>query len=143
MSQKFRITRAAELETLGIFRDFIASVCARAGLDDATCYDLKIAMDEACANVIQHGYADLNPGSLILDLEVDARQVVMTITDFGHPFEPREHDAPDIQAALAGEPTSGFGLVIIYNTMDQVDYRVTEEGNQLILTKRLTRAIPV
>ena len=141
MSDKLRITRAAELPTLAVFRDFIDAACLRRGIDAATCYDLKLAMDEACTNVITHGYAGMNPGSLILDLEFEPRQVVVTITDFGHPFEPYEPDAPDASAALEDRPTGGFGLFFIYSTMDQVDYQTTEEGNRLILTKKLGQGL--
>ncbi|MBI5653800.1 MAG: ATP-binding protein [Chloroflexi bacterium] len=144
MSQKFRIARAAELESLGVLRDFIHDQCARAGIDDATTYELKLAADEACTNIITHGYAQMNPGSLILDLEIDAHQVVLRITDFGHPFEPSEPIAPDVQAALDDQPTSGFGLFFIYSVMDAVDYRATEEGNCLMLTKRRApKVVPV
>jgi serine/threonine-protein kinase RsbW len=137
MGEKLRITRAAELETLAVFRDFIDAACKRRGIDAQTCYALKLAMDEACTNVITHGYAGMNPGSLILDLEFDPQQVVVTITDFGHPFEPYEPPAPDASAAMDDRPTGGFGLFFIYSTMNHVDYRTTEEGNRLILTKRI------
>lgn len=140
MSEKLRITRAAELRTLGVFRDFIDAACKSRGVDAQACYDLKLAMDEACTNIIQHGYAGMNPGSLMLDLDFNSQQVAVTITDFGHPFEPYEPVAPDARAVLEDRPTGGFGLFIIYNTMDKVDYQTTEEGNRLTLTKRLTQA---
>lgn len=137
MSDTLRITRAAELSTLSVFRDFIDAACKPRGIDAETTYNLKLAMDEACTNVITHGYAGMNPGSLILDLEFEPEQITVTITDFGHPFEPYEPPAPDAQAALEDRPTGGFGLFFIYKTMDRVDYQTTEEGNRLILTKRL------
>ena len=139
MAEKFRTTKSAHLESLGAFRDFVEKICQKKGIDSQTRYELKLAVDEACMNIITHGYADMNPGSIILDLELDARQVIMRITDFGHPFEPFEPEAPDMNAALEDRPTSGFGLFIIYNTMDNVDYETTEAGNTLILTKRLSR----
>ncbi len=143
MTETLHLTRAAELETLGVFRDFIAQACARNHIDADTSYALQLAMDEASTNVIQHGYAGMNPGSLMLDLEIEPKQVVMKITDFGRPFEPYEPDAPDASAALKDGDTGGFGLYFIYNTMDSVDYRTTEEGNCLILTKKLTpKVIP-
>jgi serine/threonine-protein kinase RsbW len=138
MSTRMRITRAAELPTLAVFRDFIDAACKPRGIDAQTCYDLKLAMDEACTNVITHGYAGMNPGSLILDLEFEPQRVVVTITDFGHPFEPYEPAEPDAGAGLEDRPTGGFGLFFIYKTMDHVDYQTTEEGNRLILTKQLT-----
>jgi anti-sigma regulatory factor (Ser/Thr protein kinase) len=45
---------------------------------------------------------------------------------------------------LNDQPTSGFGLFLIYRVMDAVDYRTTEEGNCLILTKhRAPKVVPV
>ncbi len=137
MGERFRITRAAELETLPVFRDFIQDACRRTGIDNETCFDLKLAVDEACTNVIAHGYAGLNPGSIILELDIAPREVTVKITDFGRPFEPAEAPMPDVSAALEDRPIGGLGLYFIYSTMDEVDYRATEEGNCLILTKRL------
>ncbi len=137
MTDQLHLTRAAELETLGVFRDFIAKACTRRHIDDETSYELQLAMDEACTNVIQHGYAGMNPGSVMLDLEIAPQQVVMKITDFGRPFEPYEPEAPSASAGLRDGDTGGFGLFLIYNTMDSVDYRTSEEGNCLILTKKL------
>ena len=140
MSITLQITRAAELESLPVFRELIETGCRQQpGIDDRTCYDLKLSVDEACANIITHGYADMDPGSIILTLQFDPRQVVVTITDFGHPFEPSEAPMPDVSAALEDRPTGGFGLYFIYQTMDEVTYETTEDGNRLRLVKRLKK----
>jgi serine/threonine-protein kinase RsbW len=138
--QKFQVTRAAELESLAFFRDFIKSICKQhVQIDAEACYDLQLAVDEACTNVIEHGYAGMNPGSIILGLDVTAGQVCVTITDFGHPFEPSEAPKPDVKAGLEERPTGGFGLYFIYQTMDEVDYETTEAGNRLYFIKKLHR----
>jgi anti-sigma regulatory factor (Ser/Thr protein kinase) len=141
MPTKLRLTKSAELESLGPFRKFIDEACASRGIDEETNYELRLAVDEACTNIITHGYAGMNPGSIILDLEFEPHQIIVRLTDFGHPFEPCEPPAPDLNAALEDRPMSGFGLFIIYGTMDQVDYQTREDGNTLILTKRL-KAVP-
>ncbi len=140
MPEKFRISRAAELGSLAVLRDFIAQVCVRAGIDDDTCYDLKLAVDEASTNVITHGYKGMNPGSIILDMQLDPEQVTMMLTDFGHAFEPSPPPARDLEMALEDRPEGGLGLFFIYSTMDSVDYHTTEEGNRLILVKKLKPA---
>jgi anti-sigma regulatory factor (Ser/Thr protein kinase) len=131
------MTRAAELSGLAEFREFIEENCAELQVDENTCYDLKLAVDEACTNIIQHGYAGMNPGSIMLELKATSGEVKVYITDFGHPFEPSSAPAPDIDAPLEARPLGGFGLFFIYQTMDEVDYRTSEEGNCLILTKRI------
>jgi serine/threonine-protein kinase RsbW len=138
LKKRSQITRAAELETLAVLRDFIDSACsAHERIDEAFIYDLKLAVDEACTNIITHGYAGMDPGSIILTLELDDLQACMTITDFGHPFEPAEAPTPDVEAALEDRPMGGFGLYFIYQTMDEVNYETTEDGNCLRLVKRL------
>ena len=135
-----QICRAAEFESLASFRELIDATCTgRAGLDENTVYDLKLAVDEACTNIITHGYAGKNPGSILLTMNVSENQIAITITDFGHQFEPVEGLAPDVQAGLEEDRLAGgFGLYFIYQTMDKVQYETTEDGNRLTLIKRLS-----
>lgn len=64
----------------------------------------------------------MNPGSIILTLEFDREQVLVTLKDFGYPFEPYEPAAPDVEASLEDGLVHGFGLYLIYQTMDQIGY---------------------
>jgi serine/threonine-protein kinase RsbW len=130
-------THAAELETLSKFSDFIDEFCLLSGVADDICYDLKLAVDEAATNIITHGYAGMNPGSIMLALEFERQMVTVEITDFGHPFEPAEPEAPDLEAALEDPARGGLGLYFIYQTMDEIRYRSGEEGNVLTFIKRL------
>jgi len=105
-------------------------------VDPQTIYEIQLAVDEACTNIITHGYAGMNPGSIMLEIKFDPKNIVITITDFGHPFEPVETSAPDLEAIMRDESTGGFGLFIIYQTMDNVSYRTSAFGNPLILTNK-------
>ena len=134
---KSQTTRAAELETLATFRDFIDEFCLLSGIGDDACHDLKLAVDEACTNVVTHGYAGMNPGSIMLALEFEPQLVTVEITDFGHPFEPSEPEAPDPEATLDDLGRGGLGLYFIYQAMDEIGYRSGEEGNVLTFIKRL------
>lgn len=132
------MTRAAELETLTDFRGLIDRACKEhLDIDQQTCYDLKLAVEEACMNVITHGYSGMNPGSIMLELQFDQGQVLVTLSDFGHPFEPCEPAVPDLEGDLEDGLTHGFGLHFIYQTMDQISYDAAIDGNHLTFVKRL------
>lgn len=134
------ISRVAELESLAIFRDFIEKTCKnRPGIDTQFIYDLKLAAEEACTNIITHGYAGMNPGSIILDCRVEPDRVVLTITDFGHQFEPYEPEKPEISSNIDEVTLGGFGLYLIYQCMNEVDYETNEDGNHLILIKYIRK----
>ena len=136
MASTHRLTRAAYLESLGDFREFIKERCANLpGMDNQTLYDVQLAVDEACTNIITHGYKGMDPGSIILSFRIQPDRILVQITDFGHVFEPVEGSQPDVQAALDDRELGGLGLFLIYQTMDNIDYQASEEGNTLTFTK--------
>lgn len=135
MSQRFQITHAAELESLGKFRDFISTCCVDHDIPSDTVFDLKLAVDEACTNIITHGYKGMDPGSIILSFRIQPGRILVQITDFGHVFEPQAAPKPDVEAALEDRELGGLGLFLIYQTMDNINYQSSEEGNTLTFTK--------
>ena len=139
MTQRFQITRAAELESLQVFRGFITECCARYDIPNDTVLDLKLAVDEACTNIIEHGYKGMDPGSIILSFRIEPDRILVQITDFGHVFEPADAPKPDIEAALEDRPLGGLGLYLIYQTMDNIDYQSSGDGNTLTFTKYIKR----
>ncbi len=137
MRENFILTRAAQLDALQVFRDFIARTCEQLKISHEIAFQLQLACDEAATNVIQHGYAGMNPGSIMLELRPQPKKITMILSDFGHPFEPVPTDAPDVNALMHDEPTTGFGLYFIYSTMNEVSYYCDEQGNHLVLVKEL------
>lgn len=135
MSQRYQITRAAELEALQDFRDFITNCCAKHQIPEEIVLELKLAVDEACSNIIIHGYKGMDPGSIILEFWIKAQRIRVQITDFGHMFEPEETPMPDLEAALEDRELGGLGLFLIYQSMDNIDYQSATEGNTLTFTK--------
>jgi serine/threonine-protein kinase RsbW len=134
-----RITRAAYLESLGDFREFLRERCSGLpGMSTEALYDLQLAVDEACANVITHGYAGMDPGSIILELQVQPGTVRVALTDFGRSFEPDSTPVPDANASVEERGEGGFGLFFIRQSVDQMDYQVTEDGNTMVLIKHLS-----
>ena len=135
MSQRFQITRAAELESLQVFRAFITDCCGQHNISSDIVLELKLAVDEACANIIEHGYKGMDPGSIILSFRIETQRILVQITDFGHVFEPEKTPQPDVEAALEDRELGGLGLYLIYQTMDNIDYECSVEGNTLTFTK--------
>lgn len=135
MSQRYQITRAAELESLSVFREFISDCCSRHKVPNDTVLDLKLAVDEACTNIIEHGYKGMDPGSIILSFRIESDRILVNLTDFGRIFEPAEAPKPDVEAALEDRELGGLGLYLIYQTMDNIDYQASEDGNTLTFTK--------
>jgi len=140
MASTHRITRAAHLEALNDFREFIVEHCTgNTGVTEEILYDSQLAVDEACTNIIMHGYAGMDPGSVILNLELQADKIIISLTDFGHAFEPDSAPIPDADAPIEERELGGFGLFFIRQSVDDVKYRTSEDGNTMTLTKKLAQ----
>lgn len=138
MKNMNQISLAAQIESLPLFRIFIRDSCSRYALvDHQTVYDIQLAVEEACTNIISHGYAEMDPGSIILAIEFNTDRIRVKITDFGQAFEPVEIPPPDVEAVLQGGESGGFGLFLIHETMDEVLYESTAFGNSMIFIKQL------
>lgn len=127
----------ARLENLESVREFVSSACRQAGAESSFCFDLKSAVDEACTNIIVHGYGEREPGSIDVCFEEDAERMVVTITDRGRSFSPGEIRAPDLSSSWRERPAGGLGWHLIRKMVDEVEYQADgEKGNRLILVKR-------
>ena len=141
MAETHRITRAAYLESLDDFREFLKEHCTgRTGVTDEVLYDVQLAVDEACTNIITHGYAGMDPGSIILDLELDSDKITLALTDFGHAFEPDNAPVPDVDAPIEERELGGFGLFFIQQSVDEMKYHTSEDGNTMTLIKHLAKS---
>jgi serine/threonine-protein kinase RsbW len=126
----------ARLENLEFFRAFVEQACRKAGGGPAACFDLKLAVDEACTNIVLHGYRGVPPGEIALAFRDEPERIVVTITDRAAPFAPEKIPAPDRAPGWEERPASGLGWHLIQRTMDSVEYRPdAEKGNRLVLVK--------
>ena len=138
MPNVYRLTRVAHLDSLCDFRDFLKANCADSpGVTKKALYDLQLAVDEACANIITHGYENMEPGSIILDLEMNPNCLKVDLTDFGRSFDPGNVSSPDLFALIEGRKYGGFGVYFIKKLVDSIEYTATEDGNKMTLTKIL------
>jgi anti-sigma regulatory factor (Ser/Thr protein kinase) len=126
----------ARVESLAEVRAFVERACRLAGVDSSSCFDLKLAVDEACANVIAHGYQG-SAGAIRIACSSDDEAVRVTIEDWGRPFAPAELPAADVTSDWKERPLGGLGWHLIRQSVDEIDYAPDPAGgNRLTLTKR-------
>jgi anti-sigma regulatory factor (Ser/Thr protein kinase) len=135
MSQQFEVTCAAELDSLSVLRQFVSDCCTGLQVPHETEFALALAVDEACTNIIKHGYKDMVPGTIDLTFRIELDRILISLTDHGQPFEPHNAPQPDLEVALIDRPLGGLGLFLIYQVMDQVEYHSDSSGNTLTLMK--------
>lgn len=115
---------------------FVAAAASAAGLDDGESNHCQLAVDEACTNIIEHGYGGEDLGEIRLTCDVAAGELVITIQDAARPFDPQSVPEPDLSAPLDEMRIGGLGLFFMRQVMDAVEFRHQGGGNTLTLVKR-------
>ncbi|HEX6791653.1 MAG TPA: anti-sigma factor antagonist, partial [Candidatus Krumholzibacteria bacterium] len=131
------LTVAAEEGQLGRVRDFIVNVCEEADFSAREVSNTKLAVDEACTNIIKHAYEGRREsGDITVVAEVESGRIKIHLKDRGKNFDYSAVKDPDLDQYVETGRKGGLGVFLINRLMDGVEYRATSVGNELILTKR-------
>lgn len=112
--------------------EWVEARCASAGIGPEIAMKLALALEEAVANVINHGLPDAPPPHrLAVRLAIDPDAVTAEIVDNGRPFDPTAVPDPDLTSPLEERQLGGLGIHLMRELMDRLDYR--RSGNMNIL----------
>lgn len=106
-----------------------------ADFSDQAVEEFKIAVDEACTNVIKHAYKGNEAHQIDVAVIVDKDRFTVRIQDKGEAFHPEEYQEPDIFKLAKKRRAGGFGVHIMRRLMDHVEYRTRGKVNEVRLTK--------
>jgi anti-sigma regulatory factor (Ser/Thr protein kinase) len=104
----------AQPENVSVVRQAIATRAEKLGMTESRIDDLKIAVSEACANVVLHAYEDRpEPGPLEVELTPGEGELSVVVRDFGGGILPRisnPRSSLRMGLALIGVLSSRFQL---------------------------------
>jgi serine/threonine-protein kinase RsbW len=115
----------------GVLQYLLARV-SKLGLIAAEGSNLYVALDEAFVNAVKHGNKS-DPTKLVrIGAELSPKEACFTIEDEGEGFDVQTIPDPRDPANLF--KSSGRGVLLIYNIMDEVEYNA--QGNRVKMVKR-------
>lgn len=138
----FRLEVPGDSKSLALIRLLISHLAASVGYDEIESTKVEIAVDEACANIIEHGYSSLSPKPpILITVDLTGDDFVVEITDEGKTFDMRNYVAPTFPEHWDRGNTRGVGVYLMNQCMDQVSFgRTGEDQNRLRMTKKLQPA---
>jgi len=122
-------------------RDFVTEVCGEAGFTTRETNNTKLAVDEACTNIIKHAYEE-DPGDIAVRAEISLGDIAFRIVDSGKPFDFAGVKDPDLNQYVETGKKGGLGVFLINRLMDRVEYRPGDVSNELFLTKTSHAPMP-
>lgn len=104
-----------------------SNAAAIAGFDKKIAGKVALATDEAVTNVIKHAYGGSKDKEITLKAEITPEALTLKVVHTGKALTNEDVKLPDMDQYLANFPTGGFGLYIMNQFMDEVDYLVGKE----------------
>ena len=135
MNQLFEQVFPANTEVLAELRSAVRDACQRAHCGEECCDQVVLAINEACMNIIQHGYRFANGQYFTLRLSVDDGVLRVNLLDNGLPATDTDLRPRELDELRPG----GLGVRFMRELMDGVAYLPAPEGftNCLQLSKRI------
>jgi serine/threonine-protein kinase RsbW len=134
MTESVKISVPSHPKYLGVIREVTARICSGCRLDEEETENIKLAVDEACANVIKHAYRGDIGREIIVQFLTDADKFEVVIEDNGITADPGAIKGRSLDEVRPG----GLGVHFIRRTFDIVEYSAEKkDGNRLRLVKYL------
>lgn len=118
---------------VALVRQALAGLTDELGVEPVRAADMKIALTEACTNVVVHAYGD-EPGPLEVTMAVEHGRLVLGVRDHGsglHPLPGREEGSP-----------LGFGLALIASLSDELGLVAGRHGTEVRIAFALSGGSP-
>ena len=155
---KSQLSMSASMDDIGTLEPFIAQVTKQAGIEGRDAKRLRLAVEEAVANVINHGQAttitlqvSVEDSSAFLPpfgskrpeverpLGSSESQLVLTIDDDGLPFDPTADSPTDFSVPADQRPPGGLGIKFLHEMTDGLTYQRVEDHNILTIIKLINK----
>jgi len=126
----------ARYESLEKISQFVRKAAQEAHLDPNAIYSVELSVDEACTNIIEHGYGGEGIGDIECTCEVIPEGLRIMLIDQARPFDITRVPDPKVKVPLKELKPRGLGVFFMYKMMDEVRYETTRAGNILTMLKR-------
>ncbi len=118
--------------------DFIMSKLEALGCDRKPMFQIRLAVEEIFVNIISYAYnPDIGKAEVRCEVSEDPLAVIIQFMDSGKPFDPLAQAEADTSGEMFMEKAGGFGIHLVKNTMDSVEYEYKDGKNILSIKKNL------
>jgi serine/threonine-protein kinase RsbW len=132
MTPDMELALAARAENIAIVRHALGGLGEAFAVPEPKLSDIRLAVTEACANVVVHAYPDGYEGPMEVVASMEDDQLTVLVRDWGRGIRPRS-DSPGL----------GLGLSLIAALAEQVQLgHNDQEHTEVRMTFALTDELP-
>lgn len=140
MCEDLELTVESDLNNLAQIGEFVTRAALCLGLDGQQAFEVQMATDEACTNIVEHAYGIGVAGEINIRCTLEGEDFVVALRDHGRSFDPEQVAEPNLACPLEERQIGGLGLYFMRKLMDRIVFRFDPVmGNELRMYKRRHR----
>src|SRR3954469_23417640 len=124
VEKKFTLHVPSSTENLALIREFVSSIAGQSGLEGSDVAALELAVDEACANVIEHAYGHDATKEVVVRATFDQETLRIDVEDTGLGFDPDSIPQQEVDRLIKLRKSGGLGMRLMKSVMDEVHYEI-------------------
>ena len=128
----------ASLDSLDEVIDFVTGYLEEAECSMKDQLQIQVAVEEIFVNIANYAYTP-ETGEALIRMRFDrySREVSITLTDSGIPFDPLKKEDPDVTLTAEQRKIGGLGIFMVKKSMDAVEYEYIDGTNNLTMRKKI------
>ena len=96
--------------------------------------EISMALIEATINAFEH--SESKSSNVEIHFVIQGDTLVIKVTDHGKGFDKSAVEIPNIEEKLSSDYKRGWGLQLIQELMDSVEFKSTVDGTTVTMTKK-------
>lgn len=120
MKDNFKLMVPGKPEYVSAVRLAVSSLANNVGFDIEAIEDIKVAVSEACTNIVRHGNVEQVEKDIVeyeVACEICDDKITISVEDNGTGYDTENYKEPELPVEEAG----GLGIFIIRTLMDEVE----------------------
>ncbi len=98
---------------------------------------VALAVDELVTNCVKYAYDDAGEHLIDVELQIADGQLIVTVVDDGHAFDPLTIPPPDLSLAAEDRKIGGLGIHLLITVSDRMTYERRGNQNRVVLVKAM------
>ena len=132
------MTVKATTDELDAVTDFVEEKLVPYECPMRTMLQLRLAIEEIFVNIASYAYSpEIGEAEVRCEILNDPLRVVIQFLDSGQPFDPLAREDADTSEEALMSREGGLGILLVKNTMDDVQYSYEDGKNILTIQKTL------
>ena len=131
-----KLTIDAKIENLPSVTEFVTQALENKNCSMKIVMQMELVIEELFVNIANYAYSpQVGLADVCMDFEENPQALKLIFIDSGKPYDPLEHEDPDITLKAEDRDIGGLGIFLVKKNVDEISYKY-EDGKNILAIKK-------